>query len=503
MKENKRKYGFLLHPVSLSSEFSIGDFGNEAYKFIDMLHAEHIRYWQILPLNHTGFDNSPYSSISAFAGNPIMISVSQALMYFSEYIDVSGVTKEYILVLEAWKKTPKIDYQKSYSAKARLLKILFNSLNGIYKDSKTYNDFVLGNSYWIEPFAAYKILKEDNEGKSWIEWRTSDRCFSHELVKSTIYGNQEKFDYIVFKQYLFYMQWTALRKYANKKGIRIIGDIPVYVAMDSSDVWSNKDIFDLSDKSLPNSVAGVPPDYFSKTGQLWGNPLYRWNSNSDKVYLWWQERLNHLSELMDEVRIDHFIGLINYWSIPYGSNTAKKGLWKDGPGVKFIEHVIKHVKIKVLAENLGILTDVVESIRKENDIPGMKVMQFHYIEDLKHMDKSDYLYTGTHDNDTLIGWIKSSIRSNNRQLMDWCKSRNMHTFGESAIFREILKAAVCSGAETLIFPVQDALGLGSYGRMNTPGTRTGNWNWKMSETAISSGKISEFMKLVRSFENSS
>ncbi len=504
MRNNhKRKYGVLLHPVSLSSDFSIGDFGKTAYRFVDALHREGIHLWQVLPLTYTGFDNSPYNSLSAFAGNPVMISIFEAVKLFKEHPEVQKVKDRYLAELSRWHKTPKIRYQKSYQVKAELLRELFNLLNGIYKQRKAFKYFEKNNSYWLHSFAVFRILKDRNECKPWIDWAESDRHYSEKLIRETISNYRDEYDFIVFKQYLFHLQWSSIKEYANSRNIQIIGDIPVYVALDSSDVWSNREIFDLSERGLPNSVAGVPPDYFSKTGQLWGNPLYKWDTNKYKLFEWWTKRLNHLSELMDKVRIDHFIGLINYWAIPYGSKTAIEGEWRPGPGNEFIENVLSQANIDILAENLGILTEEVETLRKQNGIPGMKVLQFHFGDDLPNMDKNDYLYTGTHDNDTLLGWLKSSINKNNVQLRDWCLRQGTEEFTEEALYEVLIRAAINSGADNLIIPMQDILGLGSYGRMNTPGTKTGNWGWKMSEKALGSQALSSFMTLVRSFEHSS
>ena len=498
-----REYGLLLHPVSLSSDFSIGDFGQEAFRFIDIMKSEDIRYWQILPVTYTGFDNSPYNSLSAFAGNPVMISISEAIDYFSSYTCLMGTKEIYSRELKNWRKTRRIDYWKSFSVKSKILKELYNAVKHYIIKNKDYISFKDDNAYWLNNFAAYKILKDFNNGKSWNEWKKKDRVFSDILVEDTLNDNNDKFEFIVFKQYLFFRQWKSVKEYAAKSNIKIIGDIPIYVAMDSADVWSNQSLFDLSSDFKPVSVAGVPPDYFSKTGQLWGNPLYRWESNNEAVFDWWNKRLSHLALLIDEVRIDHFIGLINYWAIPYGSKNAKKGLWKKGPGNKFIKEVLENVPEKVLAENLGILTNEVENIRKENKIPGMKVLQFHYEDSLCNMDNEDYLYTGTHDNDTLKGWLKSLLHSKNEQFIRWCMQNNLKSSDFDSVYRKMLDLAVCSSSNTIIFPVQDALGLGSYGRMNTPGTKNGNWIWKMSATALSSNKISRFMSLIRSLENHS
>lgn len=468
-----RKSGILLPIFSLPSEYGIGAFSAEAYEFIDNLAAAGQSYWQILPLGPTGYGDSPYQSFSTFAGNP----------YFIDLKDLIGrgwLTKEECDACDFGDNPQYIDYEKMYYARFAILRTAYERSN-IAKD-RGFKAFVKRNEYWLRDYALYMAVKGAMDNKGYQEWPDNIRLRRPKAIEKYERELADEILFYQFQQYMFHVQWTALKKYANKKGIEIVGDIPIYVAFDSADTWSNPELFQFDRSGKPLGVAGCPPDAFSKTGQLWGNPLYRWNYHKKTGYEWWMKRIAYCFELYDVVRIDHFRGFDEYYSIPYGDPTAEFGHWEKGPGYSLFQTMKEKLGEKrVIAEDLGFLTDSVIELVKKTGYPGMKILQFAF----DSREESDYLphnypkncvvYTGTHDNDTTLGWYKT-IAAGDRNFAD----RYLPITKQKGVELEVVRAALASVADTAIIPMQDYLGRGSEARINMPSTLGNNWKWRMS-----------------------
>lgn len=467
-----RRCGVLMPVSSLPSRFGIGGFSREAYDFVDFLSASGQALWQILPLGPTGYGDSPYQSFSTFAGNPYYISLDTL-------IEEGLLTEEECASANVGNDPGKVDYEKIYHTRFALLRKAFERSD--LKKDKEYKTFVEENKQWLKDYAMYMAIKDASGGVSWIEWDEEIRLRKPKAMARYEKNLADDITFYSYQQYLFSKQWTALKKYANGKGISIVGDIPIYVAFDSADTWANPELFWLDEENVPIAVAGCPPDAFSATGQLWGNPLYKWEYHEETGYAWWMRRLAHCFDIYDIVRIDHFRGFDEYWTIPYGDGTAENGEWKKGPGYQLFEVMKKTLGNRaVIAEDLGFLTPSVLKLVKKTGYPGMKVLQFAFDAGgesayLPHKYNNNcVVYTGTHDNDTVNGWISSLGRKDLAFAKKYLNIRRNTDLGES-----LIRTALGSVADTAIIPMQDYLGLGGDARINTPSTLGGNWEWRM------------------------
>lgn len=467
-----RRCGVLMPVSSLPSRFGIGGFSREAYDFVDFLSASGQALWQILPLGPTGYGDSPYQSFSTFAGNPYYISLDTL-------IEEGLLTEEECASANVGNDPGKVDYEKIYHTRFALLRKAFERSD--LKKDKEYKTFVEENKQWLKDYAMYMAIKDASGGVSWIEWDEEIRLRKPKAMARYEKNLADDITFYSYQQYLFSKQWTALKKYANGKGISIVGDIPIYVAFDSADTWANPELFWLDEENVPIAVAGCPPDAFSATGQLWGNPLYKWEYHEETGYAWWMRRLAHCFDIYDIVRIDHFRGFDEYWAIPYGDGTAENGEWKKGPGYQLFAVMKKTLGNRaVIAEDLGFLTPSVLKLVKKTGYPGMKVLQFAFDAGgesayLPHKYNNNcVVYTGTHDNDTVNGWISSLGRKDLAFAKKYLNVRRNADLGES-----LIRTALGSVADTAIIPMQDYLGLGGDARINTPSTLGGNWEWRM------------------------
>ena len=485
MKNNERLSGILLHPTSLPSPYGIGDLGAAAYRFVDFLEKAGQHLWQILPLTHTGYGDSPYQSFSAYAGQPLLISPDH--LKELGLVDAAGLADvppgcpeavDYGAIIP-WKQSV---YEKAYTcfldASPRRLPLYTEFL-----------DFVQAEKDWLDDYALFMACKSVNGGVSWLEWEDKYRMPTPEFKEKLRGTLKEQIGFYQFLQFIFYKEWMQLKSYANDHGVRIIGDIPIFVSMDSADVWANQHLFQLDTKGFPLRVAGVPPDYFSATGQLWGNPLYDWEAHEKEGFSWWISRIRHQLKSLDILRIDHFRGFESYWAVPYGEETAIHGKWVPAPGYELFRAIQEALgdELPIIAEDLGIITPEVDALRQEFHFPGMKVLQFAF----DHLGENDYLpyrfttpdcvcYTGTHDNDTTLGWYRTLSPECQQRIRRYIRC----TDDDTRISREMIAAALGSIAGYVIFPLQDVLGYGSSARMNTPGTASGNWSWRFTEGAL-------------------
>lgn len=475
-----RRNGMLLPIASLPSPYGIGGFSKEAYEFIDLLEETGQKLWQILPLGPTSYGDSPYQSFSTFAGNPYFIDLDTLA-------EKGWLTKEACEASDYGDNESYIDYGRIYNSRFVLLKQAF--LNSDILSDEKFTEFCKANQHWLPDYALYMALKNQNDGKSWIEWEEEIRLRKPEAVECYKRELEEECNFYEFLQYEFHEQWTKVKEYAHEKGIQIVGDVPIYVAFDSADTWANPELFQLDEKNLPLGVAGCPPDAFSATGQLWGNPLYNWAYHKKTGYDWWLKRIAYCFDLYDIVRIDHFRGFDEYYSIPYGDETAVNGHWEKGPGMDLFNTVKEKLgELDIIAEDLGFLTESVFQLLKDSGYPGMKVLQFAF----DPSKDSDYLtykyqrncvvYTGTHDNDTTAGWFEKLSDGDREVALRYMNS--FYTPKEEQHW-DLIALAMRSTADTCIIPVQDFLGLGSEARINMPSTLGDNWKWRMTKGAFS------------------
>ena len=475
-----RRNGMLLPIASPPSPYGIGGFSKEAYEFIDLLEETGQKLWQILPLGPTSYGDSPYQSFSTFAGNPYFIDLDTLA-------EKGWLTKEACEASDYGDNESYIDYGRIYNSRFVLLKQAF--LNSDILSDEKFTEFCKANQHWLPDYALYMALKNQNDGKSWIEWEEEIRLRKPEAVEYYKKELEEECNFYEFLQYEFHEQWTKVKEYAHKKGIQIVGDVPIYVAFDSADTWANPELFQLDEKNLPLGVAGCPPDAFSATGQLWGNPLYNWAYHKKTGYDWWLKRIAYCFDLYDIVRIDHFRGFDEYYSIPYGDETAVNGHWEKGPGMDLFNTVKEKLgELDIIAEDLGFLTESVFQLLKDSGYPGMKVLQFAF----DPSEDSDYLtykyqrncvvYTGTHDNDTTAGWFEKLSDGDKEVALRYMNS--FYTPKEEQHW-DLIALAMRSTADTCIIPVQDFLGLGSEARINMPSTLGDNWKWRMTKGAFS------------------
>ena len=474
----KRSSGILMPISSLPSPYGIGTLGRAAYDFVDFLSESNQSWWQILPVGPTSYGDSPYQSFSTFAGNPYFIDLDMLIE--------DGLLSEDDLNGIDFGDNPRyVDYEKIYNERFKVLRKAVNNSKG--REDEEFKKFFSENQRWLTEYALYMALKAHFGMKSWIEWEDEDIRL-HKADAVAKYSEELEDDILFYEylQFLFYKQWDALREYAKENGIGIIGDIPIYVALDSADVWSDPKEFLLDEKNCPKAVAGVPPDYFSEDGQLWGNPLYNWDLMKSDGYGWWIRRIEGAQKLYDIIRIDHFRGFESFWAVPYGEDTAKKGEWVKGPGMDFVS-VLKNWfwNIQFIAEDLGILTDDVRTLLKDSTFPGMKVLEFAFdakepSDYLPHMyDKNCVCYAGTHDNDTLVGWLETADEDDIAFAMSY-----LAVDDKADLPGAILRAGMASTADLFVAQIQDFLALDSSARINVPGTLGGNWQWRLLDDDI-------------------
>ena len=486
-KTLSRCAGVLIPLSSLPSDQGIGSLGKETYKFIDFLHSAGQSCWQVLPLVPTGYGDSPYQSCSSFAGSILYIDMhslaDEGLIDRNEISQCCGKNKSCV------------DYIETEIKKSKLLeKAYYNSTD---KKSSEYINFCDQNSYWLEDYAAFMAIRRHFDNKPWYEWR-DDIKFRNETALNILKDKlHNEIEYYKFCQFIFYKQWQKLKKYANDMGIQIIGDIPIYVALDSADVWASPELFQLDGSLIPTAVAGVPPDMFSATGQLWGNPLFDWNAMESQGFQWWKRRIFHNTLLYDMIRIDHFIGILNYYSVPYGEATAENGTWKTGPGEKLINAIsLVTGDKKIIAEDLGIITTNVIRVLKKSGYPGMKLMEFGFDgnplnESLPHMfEKNCIVYGGTHDNETLTGFF---LHQKSKTINFAQSYLNVHR--RKDISWGIIRSAYASIAVLAIFQLQDYMELDNSARINTPSTIGGNWCWRLTSDMLTDELAEKIKKL--------
>ena len=478
---NKRHAGILLHPTSLPGPNGIGELGYAAYRFVDWLEQAGITAWQIMPLTPTGFGDSPYASPSAFAGNPNLISlewlIDAELLSPSDLAPFEGLSAD------------RVDFSTLIPLRRDVLRKAFDAWT--WRDGRAgeeYRAFVAQHEVWLDDFALYSAISDEAGTGAWVAWDESLRRRDPDALRAARERLSDEWEFHAFLQFLFRRQWSALKTYANDRGIEIIGDIPIFVAYDSADVWANQSLFQLSEDGSPIAVAGVPPDYFSADGQLWGNPAYDWNAMRGTGFRWWIERVRTTFELVDFARIDHFRGLAASWNVPYPADSARGGRWVQGPGKELFDAIETALgTIRIIVEDLGIITQDVHLLRHELGFPGMKVLQFAFDGDpanlyLPHnFDRNCVVYTGTHDNDTTTAWF---------QHLDWDAQERVRGYlgrDGSDIAWDLIRLAYSSVADLAIVPLQDVLRLSSDARMNIPGAAQGNWGWRFREDALTGG----------------
>lgn len=484
----ERTGGILLHPTSLPGSYGIGDLGPRAYQFVDWLASTGCKLWQVLPLGPTGYGDSPYQCFSAFAGNPYLISFETLI-------------EDGVLAQDDFRDMPKFDesrveYGLLIPWKLGMLQKAFSRLASAPEQfRREFDDFRADNTSWLDDYALFMSLKEAHGGGAWSDWEEALRKRGNSVLARAREQHAEGLLRYSFYQFLFFRQWNKLHRYAKDRDIKIIGDIPIFVAYDSADVWANPDLFFLDKNRLPTVVAGVPPDYFSVTGQLWGNPLYRWEVHKGSGYAWWLERFRSVLKFVDVVRMDHFRGFAGYYEIPFGQKTAEVGRWVTGPGKDFFATVSsalrgpEHVRtsedtLPIIAEDLGVITPDVVELRNSFHLPGMKILQFGFTGPNDpflphHYPKNCVAYTGTHDNDTACGWFDSAPEEERAFAL-----RYLSTDGHDFAW-DLIRAVWSSVAVYAIAPMQDALSLGTQARMNFPSKLGGNWEWRMREEDMS------------------
>ena len=476
-----RTSGILMHISSLPSPYGIGTMGKEARKFVDFLDKSGQTYWQILPICPTSYGDSPYQSFSSFAGNPYFIDL--------DYLCKDKLlTKKECLSYE-WGENPEfVEYGTLYENRFPLLKKAYQRFKKALPDD--FADFCEKNSDWLEDYALFMALKDANGGVAWFEWKKDLKLRKPSAIENA------KEEFWKMLQYLFFKQWTELKAYANEKGIQIIGDVPIYVAGDSADVWANPGQFYLDENLDPIDVSGCPPDAFSDDGQLWGNPLFRWDAMKKDGYTWWTKRIKAMSELYDVVRIDHFRGFDSYYAIPAKDKTARNGEWREGPGMDLFNALEKKLgRLNIIVEDLGYLTPSVKQLLKDTGFPGMKLIQFAF----DSREESDYLphtyqkncvvYTGTHDNDTIMGWFKTAPKESVKYAKEYLRLNKEEGYNWGT-----MKAVWGCVGDMAIVPMQDILGIGSEGRMNTPSTLGMNWKWRAVDGQITSALAKKVCK---------
>ena len=481
-----RKSGILMHITSLPGPYGVGTMGKNAYAFLDFLHKSGQQSWQLLPLGPTGYGDSPYQSCSAYAGNPYLIDLDTLVRQHL-------LTKEELLAVDWGDDEGKVDFGKLYNGRTPILKTAYSR----FRNDRALNAFIKRNASWLPDFALYMALKETHNFAPWFQWEDALKLRQPEALEQAAQELAEPIRFYSFVQYEFYKQWDALKKKAGEYGIELIGDVPIYVPYDSVEVWKNPELFQLDEKLEPTDVAGCPPDAFSADGQLWGNPLYRWDVVAADGYSWWIRRLAAAGKLYDVVRMDHFRAFAGYWSVPFGDKTARGGKWITGPGMDFIRAVKTALpELKLIAEDLGYLTQDVLDLRDQSGYPGMKVLQFAF----DSREPSDYLphtytacsvcYTGTHDNMTTRQWLETGTK----QMQEYA-TEYMRLTEEEGLVWGVIRTAMSSVSDTCVIPLQDYLDLGAEARMNFPGTTNSNWTWRAKDGMITDALAEKIHRL--------
>lgn len=493
----ERNAGILLHPTSLPGKYGIGDLGSDAFKFVDLLGKAGQKLWQVFPLGPTGYGDSPYQCFSAFAGNPNLISPDKlkedGLLFDA---DLENVPEHNPIEINFGEL---IEYKKSLLQKA-----FINFRNSFQSFEKDFNKFCDENDEWLEDYSLFMAAKDAHGGIVWRDWDKGLVLREKEALNDWKKKLKDEIQYHKFVQYEFFKQWHAVRDYANSKGIKIIGDMPIFIAYDSSDLWSNKSLFTVDDEGNLETVAGVPPDYFSPTGQLWGNPLYRWKEMEKDDFLWWRKRFTNLFKLVDIVRIDHFRGFEAFWEIPGDAPTAEKGRWVKAPGEKLFSSIKKHLgDVPILAEDLGVITPKVEKLRDDFNFPGMKILQFAFGTDMEtkflphNFVQNCVVLTGSHDNDTTRAYFEKA-KHENHHIYDHVQ-KYLNYFGDDIVF-ELIRATYASAANIVVIPMQDILNLGGDARMNFPGKLGGNWMWRFTWNHITDELHHKYFGLAQLYE---
>jgi 4-alpha-glucanotransferase len=499
-----RSSGILLHPTSLPGRFGIGELGDPAYTWIDFLAQSGQRLWQVLPLGPTGFADSPYACLSAFAGNPLLISL--------EKLVETGELARSDLTDAPTFPDHQVDYGAVIGFKMPLLYRAAANFASFASPERraAYEQFCDGNAAWLQDFALFSAIKEHFGRVIWHEWDADIALRQPQAIDGWQRSLATQCQTVQVLQFFFAQQWHAVKRYANERGIQIVGDMPIFIAHDSADVWARRDLFCIDERGRATFVSGVPPDYFSETGQRWGNPLYRWDRMAERGYAWWIARLNAVLALVDVVRIDHFRGFVAYWEIPAAEPTAIRGRWVPGPGAEIFEAIEgKMGRLPIIAEDLGVITPQVVELRERFGFPGMKILQFAFDEAALHASFGDYernpflphnytrdfvVYTGTHDNDTALGWFSRCAAEEQQKAMSYlgCSAQAFHW--------ALIRAAMASVADWAIIPLQDILGLGSEARMNQPGTVGTNWRWRCPPGALSDQIAAQLAEMVQLYE---
>ena len=493
-----RASGILLHPTSLPGPFGIGDLGPEAYAFAEFLEAAGQSLWQVLPLGPTGYGNSPYSCYSAFAGNTLLISPEQLVqdgLIKTTHLAALGIDDE------------QVDFEVAQRFKGSILRDAFESFNkvGVANLRESFAQFCVDESDWLEDYALFRSLKDQHGGAAWNDWQSSLKKRDAEALAGARVELADQIEAQKFYQFVFFRQWFELKSECNRRGIKLIGDIPIFVAYDSADVWTSPERFKLNDDGSPIVVAGVPPDYFSETGQLWGNPIYSWERMQADGFGWWIKRMRAALKTFDIVRLDHFRGFAACWEIPAGEETAENGEWVEAPGVELFGAIKRALgELPIFAEDLGVITPDVEALRDQLGFPGMRVLQFAFGSDSDNTNLPDnflpntVVYTGTHDNDTTIGWF-SNLEEDSEEKVFCLKY--LKTDGQE-INWDLIRAALASVAKTAIIPLQDVIGLGSEARMNLPNSQEGNWLWRFKANALTKDLAERLRELTKLYGRS-
>lgn len=491
-----RESGILMPVSSLPGPYGIGSFGKKAYEFVDFAARAGQKVWQILPLSPTGFGDSPYQSCSAFAGNPYFIDL--------DTLAKDGLLKKSEYARLDWGSLPeKVDYSAQYENRFKVLRLAYSRFAPFPPDD--YYTFCFLNEEWLEDYALYMTIKERMEMKPWLEWPASLSLRDPETLAEVKRENREELGFWKFLQYEFTRQWKALKAYANEKGVEIMGDLPIYVSADSADAWAGPKLFETDETGAPSRVAGCPPDYFSEDGQLWGNPLYDWNYHEKTGYAWWISRVRHSLELYDRIRIDHFRAFDTYYAIPAGAANARVGNWENGPGMKLFRALTEELgTLPIVAEDLGLMFDSVRQLLKESGYPGMKVLQFAFdpgcdSEYLPHNHPVNcVVYPGTHDNATAAEWVQTADPKELKKAKQY-----LGLSKEEGYAMGLIRGALQSPGRLAVIPAADWLGLGGEARMNTPGTGSGNWQWRAKNGAFTAALADRIRKTCAVFGRAS
>jgi 4-alpha-glucanotransferase len=500
-----RSSGILLHPTCLPGPYGIGELGPEAHRFADFLRDAGQKIWQVLPLGPTGYGDSPYQCFSAFAGNPLLLSLD--VLVERGYLDQRDLENRPLFPADH------VDFNRVIEWKLPLLRKAYEGFVSSGKDRAPYEEFCAKHAWWLDDFSLFMALKQQHKLVMWTQWQPKYALRDKGALDEARRDLHVEIARQKYVQFEFERQWCAVKAHCAGNGIRLMGDVPIYVALDSSDVWSHPELFELASDGTPQVIAGVPPDYFSATGQCWGNPIYAWEQHAKQDYAWWVARFRRSLEMLDLIRLDHFRGFEAYYEIPGGATTAVNGRWVKGPGAPLFEALEAALgRLPIVAENLGVITPEVEALRGRFGFPGMAILQFAFgmdpqAPDFKPHNYPHHLvaYTGTHDNDTVMGWWRSTgagdstrTKENVAKELNYAK-RYLNTDG-SHINWVMIRTLMASVADTVLFPLQDVLAVGSEGRMNLPGTASGNWRWRFRSGDLLPGMAGRLKEMVETYE---